>query len=1110
MLLSNPKIETNLGVINGNNISILANGEMIITHANVTYENIPNITLEKKNIGFHADGIENELFYNIQVYEDVNNDIILEADINRTVYNFLKDAYLNPNIQKCNIIKEYLNETKAKDWTCIQIRDYLTSRIQTGWRFYKNNFEKGTIEVNRTHVIINFGEQETYDDIMKLGENSITISSVVYFNPTPTVKINGNITLNNINKVIYNWNGTNFTFYGNGLLFAMNFENRSELNENSTYIVDIARGLNNGTMPFGGTINSSGKYNKGFLTDGDNDYINAGTSPAGNLSAITVSAWIKVPNNGANQIIIEDGRGYNTNGFYMYLSTGKPEFEIYDGGYDSFTSTNSVNSNEWTHIIGTWQAGSRAKVYVNGILSSGSSSGTLRSGTLAYGNDNLTIGGRPATSPTWLSLDFNGTIDEVKIWNKSLSETEIYEVYVSSIDKINLTSYTLFVNQSKNATAGLTNGTYSYRLYAHNISNYLDDSGEICVAVGDGFSCEEEPPDIEYPIFYNYWDNNATLTSSGLGKFNITVNNTNGTVILNINGQTILATNLTNNIYNASYNFSSSGIYIYNWTAYGNGTSHNINISQNRYYTVNSSPVSDTSYPIFSNNINNPLNSSIWTSNGNYQFNITIVNTNGTAGIQFNNINYSLTNTSSNYSKIFSSLSAGTIGYYYWAYGNGTDKLYNKTQTYSYQLNKTSPIYGMNITGTTPITYTTTSNYIWSENNTGDSDVTYSMNYANQVFGVGTWNFNYSTTGGANYTGGSVNKTLTVNKNTTALSLIVTSPITYGTTSDFTGSGCNSEISCSLNITNQVFGAGTVNANYSTLGNANYTGSSATATLIINKVPSQTSLTFDKTSPQIYETQVTPTCSLISGDGSLTLTNGTSGSPRTYGVGTWWLNCSTTGNQNYSGSSNQTSFVISQNSSYVLGITGTTPITYGTTSDYSGVGCPTQITCSMDKSNAIFGVGTITFNYSTSGNTNYSGKSTTKDLVVNKATGIVYAYINQTRINKNYLNGSIVMINGSLITGLFGSINLTINNVGVNFSTSNNISYSQTFTPAGSYIIKANYSGNQNYTEAFEQWTLTISNPSTPSTGGNVTQCRYKKFGFYNTKLPWFREVNCI
>jgi len=38
--------------------------------------------------------------------------------------------------------------------------------------------------------------------------------------------------------------------------------------------------------------------------------------------------------------------------------------------------------------------------------------------------------------------------------------------------------------------------------------------------------------DLVYPTFSNYWDNNATLGGSGIGLFNVTVNNTNGTVLV--------------------------------------------------------------------------------------------------------------------------------------------------------------------------------------------------------------------------------------------------------------------------------------------------------------------------------------------------------------------------------------------------------------------------------------------------------------------------------------------------------------------------------------------------------------------------------------------------
>ncbi len=94
-------------------------------------------------------------------------------------------------------------------------------------------------------------------------------------------------------------------------------------------------------------------------------------------------------------------------------------------------------------------------------------------------------------------------------------------------------------------------------------------------------------PDTIYPIFSDYKDNSANLVDNGIGLFNVTVENTNGTVLLEINNTNITATNLTANVYNASYNFTNSGVYPYRWHSWGNGTSHNYNKSDERSYTVN-------------------------------------------------------------------------------------------------------------------------------------------------------------------------------------------------------------------------------------------------------------------------------------------------------------------------------------------------------------------------------------------------------------------------------------------------------------------------------------------------------------------------------------------
>jgi len=155
--------------------------------------------------------------------------------------------------------------------------------------------------------------------------------------------------------------------------------------------------------------------------------------------------------------------------------------------------------------------------------------------------------------------------------------------------------------------------------------------------------------------------------------------------------------------------------------------------------------------------------------------------------------------------------------------------------------------------------------------------------------------------------------------------------------------------------------------------------------VVVNKANSQTSLIFDKTSPQEYNASITPICVLLTGTGSVSLTNGTNGTAETLGAGSWNLNCSYAGNVNYTASSNSSTFVINKNSTYLLSISGTTPISHGATTDVVGSNCPSQLNCSLSPANAVFAAGTQTFNYSTAGNANYSAGSITKDIVTQAA-----------------------------------------------------------------------------------------------------------------------------
>jgi hypothetical protein len=110
--------------------------------------------------------------------------------------------------------------------------------------------------------------------------------------------------------------------------------------------------------------------------------------------------------------------------------------------------------------------------------------------------------------------------------------------------------------------------------------------------------------DTEYPSFSNYWDDNASLIESGTGEFNVTLLSTNGTVLLEINGTNISASNSSGDasVFNATYTFSINDIYNYKWHSWSNGTSNFYNFSDLRSYTVNESIKLNLNFPLNNNN----------------------------------------------------------------------------------------------------------------------------------------------------------------------------------------------------------------------------------------------------------------------------------------------------------------------------------------------------------------------------------------------------------------------------------------------------------------------------------------------------------------------------
>jgi len=337
------------------------------------------------------------------------------------------------------------------------------------------------------------------------------------------VEINVSITGANLDEVVYNWNGTNFTMYNDSLVLMMNFDNRSSLGENDTYVADVSGGGNNGTANAGATYTSLGRYS-GAL---DFDKASTGQINLGDVDELdgtkffTIIAWVKYDNlYDWDYIFSKLGESISTNSILMgtggdsYGGSDEAWFRVTNGASCyAYTSENLLDTN-WHHWVMVYDGtqstdATKLKFYFDGIQKSLTFSTDVP--TTAPSNSNPLV-----LSGLYNSVNhMNGTIDEVRIWNRSLLADEVYQQYVSNLNKFNSTQWYLYVNQSKNATDELDDGDYTYQAFASDTIGNWNNTGERAVTI-DASDATAPNVNITYPknTTYNVSINNLNYTYS--------------------------------------------------------------------------------------------------------------------------------------------------------------------------------------------------------------------------------------------------------------------------------------------------------------------------------------------------------------------------------------------------------------------------------------------------------------------------------------------------------------------------------------------------------------------------------------------------------------------
>ncbi len=165
---------------------------------------------------------------------------------------------------------------------------------------------------------------------------------------------------------------------------------------------------------------------------------------ANNWPEITIAAWIKMLEYTTYGTIVQRGDAIPTYSYSLKVggkltpnanyNPGTFGVVVADTGFSviasTFTDTQSLPElNTWYHIVGVYD-GISMRYYVNGILDGEEiiPDGLQGSNLLDNENFETRIGGSP-TQPTWSDMHINGLIDEVRFYDRALSDQEIVDLY---------------------------------------------------------------------------------------------------------------------------------------------------------------------------------------------------------------------------------------------------------------------------------------------------------------------------------------------------------------------------------------------------------------------------------------------------------------------------------------------------------------------------------------------------------------------------------------------------------------------------------------------------------------------------------------------------------
>ena len=818
-------------VFNKVNGTLLNSGSSPLSlNYNFVYSGVYNVTGSNSESATHFAGSDTVLVY---IIDDDDNPSVVPISPNNESYGVYSTVVISANItdlfdiDSANIsVKNPLNQTT----------NYALQN--TVGNIYSVNYDTSTGPIGQ--YTITFYANDTSGRIndsevayFVVNESAPTVTEAMLIaTDDPSNSTDANLTLSYNSSDLQNDSIYYSTDYRKGgvsnNLMYLSFDDHIS----SNVVLDLSSLENNATMINGYNV-VEGIIGNAIQLNGLNQSIDISSAFADlSLTNGTLNMWIN-PDQPLDTNLNKDITLFSQWHKYQlyYISSGELVFRT--GDDYTYYSTN-ISDNQWTQLsaVYSYETGSKYhKVFINGNLVAESN----LSGTSAQFFSNTLYMGVKYDNNGFTEY-FNGSIDNVRLYNYTLSDEQISSMFTQ--ENLSNQGYTTVVSQETtvgdiwSACVTGSDGKLSDELCSNTVE--INDFIPV-VLVNDLIESPTDP---------------ATYAEGQQYTFNATVNSTlvTDTVLLTFDGINFSASG-ANGKYAVTIQNLSAGIYTYTWFA--NDTLGNVNNTQGGTYTINQAttslninlspyhsvthgtettatgegcptqltctlyrdgtPVSNPdvqtlskgTYTYVYNTTGNenytsdlvtsiltitqgnppdvtnlqeyPVDPATYIPNATYLMSATVSHGTpiDTVYLTFNGINYSTTNVNSNYTATITDLAAGTYSYLWFA--NNTNGAENHSESGTYTVNQGTG--QCNITSNSPVTYPASVTVNAECNPSGlslyrNGTLVTGENGVPTQLDAGDYEYLVNVTANQNYTGATNSTIITVNQKTPILSII--------------------------------------------------------------------------------------------------------------------------------------------------------------------------------------------------------------------------------------------------------------------------------------------------------------------------------------------------